>query len=148
MGLYMGGVSSFTSQVKEDVYDSLRDYLEGNEKLRIPSTVTSFRRRCFCNCEFKSFVIPEGIITLEHSCFSRCPNLEEITIPNTVTTIGRSCFEETPLKEVYIPESVTSIDDGAFEMCEKLTKITINKPTDSISGAPWGAYNATVEWIG
>ena len=26
--------------------------------------------------------------------------------------------------------------------------ITINKPQDSVSGAPWGATNATVVWNG
>ena len=49
---------------------------------------------------------------------------------------------------VTIPSSVETIGAGYFWNSPNLTTIYVNKPVDSISGAPWGATNATVIWNG
>ena len=84
----MGGVSSFTSQVKEDVYDSLKDYLEGNGKIRIPHGVTELRARCFDNCIMTTIVIPETVQTVYSDAFTNCPNLTTITINKPTDSIA------------------------------------------------------------
>ena len=72
-----------------------------------------------------------------------------ITIPSGVTSISTYAFSScTSLKSITIPSSITSIANDAFTNCTSLTSITINKPEGSISGAPWGAPNATVQWTG
>jgi hypothetical protein len=38
------------------------------------------------------------------------------------------------------------LSNNAFSSCSKLTQITVNRPEGSLSGAPWGAVNATVTW--
>ena len=112
--------------------------------------------------------IPEGVTTIGSYAFSSCTNLASVTIPDGVTTIGGNAFSNcTNLASVTIPEGVTTIGDGAFSNCTNLASVTIpdgvttigsyafsNMPTDShiycgfsegdVSGAPWGATNATI----
>ena len=52
---------------------------------------------------------------------------------------------------IHLPQSIQIIDDYSFLYSgwySSLTEIIINKPEGSISGAPWGADNATVIWTG
>lgn len=71
------------------------------------------------------------------------PENDEFT---TISTYSYST--NTALKTVTVPTNVTTITSSAFNGCTALTTITVNKPADSISGAPWGAPNATVVWTG
>lgn len=69
-------------------------------------------------------------------------------VKRTVTGIGPQVFRELgSVNSVTIPWTVEFIDDAAFENCP-LTDIYIGKPENGISGAPWGAANATVHWQG
>ncbi len=79
------------------------------------------------NGTIKTFNIPNGVTSIKGYLFYTCTSLTSITIPNSVTSIGMS----------------------AFEGCTSLTSITVeDKYEDEISGAPWGATNATVTWTG
>lgn len=75
-----------------------------------------------------------------------------IVIPEGVTIIGSDAFSgHGRMTSVQIPDSVMTISSGtfgSFSGCFNLKTITINRPQDSISGAPWGATNATVVWTG
>jgi len=102
------------------------------------------------NSKPKSVIIGSnaGITSIDNSAFSNCTSLTSINIPNSVTSIGNSAFYNCKaLKSITIPNSVTSIEDHAF-YSSSLTSIIINKPEGSISGSPWGATNATVQWTG
>ena len=90
--------------------------------------------------------IPEGTTKLVYSCLSGCTNLTVVGIPSTVTSIGIHSFRNcSSLQSIDIPSSVTSIDTQAFNG-SGITQITVHKVQDSISGAPWGATNATITW--
>lgn len=90
--------------------------------------------------------IPEGTTKLVYSCLSGCTNLTVVGIPSTVTSIGIHSFRNcSSLQSIDIPSSVTSIDTQAFNG-SGITQITVHKAQDSISGAPWGATNATITW--
>ena len=52
------------------------------------------------------------------------------------------------LRSITIPNSVNEIESWAFRDCTALTGITVNKAQNSISGAPWGATNASIQWTG
>lgn len=96
-----------------------------------------------------SVTIPSNITSIGSAAFAGCTQLTEITIPSNITIIEPTAFLNcTGLTEVTIPSSVTSIDEYAFTNCTNLETITINKAEGSITGAPWGATNATVVWNG
>ena len=61
-----------------------------------------------------------------------------------------SSFSLSNLSTLYsirIPYTCVSINSSSFSGCTNLEKIYINKPEESIDGAPWGANDASVEWL-
>lgn len=61
--------------------------------------------------------------------------------------IGEDAFAFTDITKVNIGSKIKTIGEYAFNS-EKITEISINRIQGSISGAPWGAKNATVIWKG
>ena len=142
------------------------------KNVNISSTVTSIADSAFESCSsIKSVIVPVGVSRISQAVFRYCTNLESvvllgnvtlinysafdgcaslssIVIPSTVTSIAPHVFDGcTSLESIAIPSSVTYIGEYAFQT-SSLTKMTINKPENSISGAPWGATNATIIWTG
>lgn len=102
--------------------------------------------------------------------FANCGLMKNITIPDSITRIGESAFRNcNGLTSVTIPNSVMSIKDYAFFRCDRLTSVTFNGTPNSISsitfyhcsilttinvpwaegavsGAPWGATDATINY--
>ena len=73
-----------------------------------------------------SYIIPDGVTSIDWYAFCDCYNLMNITIPDGVTSIGEYAFSDCySLKSVTIPNSVTSIGKGAFSGCSALTNITV-----------------------
>lgn len=111
----------------------------------------------FKDCvNLKKVFISEAADSIGISAFEGCINLNTVTMPvdamndnYNVANIGDNAFKDCiSLKSINIAEGCNSISDTAFQGCTNLTSIKINKAQDSIAGAPWGAVNATVEWLG
>lgn len=122
----------------------------GLTRVSFPSSVTSIGSMGFQNCTgLTSVTIPGTLTLLKNNAFSGCTNLTTVTLSEGVTTIESNAFSScTGLTSIEIPSTVTSIGNYAFNSCTNLTAITINKAEGSITGAPWGATNATVTWTG
>ena len=116
----------------------------------IPDSVTTIGFAAFADCSsLSSITIPYGVLTMDTSVFDCCTSLESVAISNSVTYIGDYTFSEcTSLKSITIPDSVITMGQSVFMGSPNITTIIISKPKDSISGAPWGATKATVNWLG
>lgn len=138
----------------------------------LPSNIIDIPQGCLSSCtSLKAVAIPNGVETIGSYAFAGTGALKTIAIPNSVTSIDVGAFAAsgietislshnmaaiqsnlfggcTNLRTITIPSSVTSIAPNAFSGCTSLTKIIIDKTNGSISGAPWGATNATVVWTG
>lgn len=81
----------------------------------------------FSGCSaLKSFVVPEGVTTIDYHAFHHCTALENIVLPETLTTIGEAAFINcTALKEISLPASVTKIYSYAFQDCSSLSAIEL-----------------------
>lgn len=93
------------------------------ENVKIGNSVTEIRGSSFQSCySLKSITIPDSVESIGAQAFYLCDNLETVVIGNGITTIATNAFGT----------STSSYD-------EKLELIVINKPSGSISGAPWGS---------
>ncbi len=81
----------------------------------------------------KSVVIPESVTTICDEAFFCCPELTNIVIPESIETIGNNSFAMChALTSVVVPDSVTYIGDYAFACCTGLTSVIIPDSVTSI----------------
>ena len=136
--------------------------------------ITSIPNGCFGSCSsLNNVILPDSVETLEQTAFSGCSSLSSITLSKNIKKIPNSCFSNcgfetftisddleieelgnvvfqgcSNLKMVYIGKNVKTIGPGCFaSIGSPSTIIQINQKKDAISGSPWAASNATVEWI-
>lgn len=75
------------------------------------------------------------------------PDVTSVVVEDGITSIGTATFGGIPeLIDVVIPSSVTSIGDNAFVQCPDLTTINCGFAEGAVSGAPWGASGATINY--
>lgn len=134
--------------------------------------IASIPGNCFSGCSsLNNVILPDSIETLGESAFSSCSSLDLITLSKNIKKIPNNCFsgcgfetftipddsltEElenvifngcSKLKTVYIGKNVKTIGGGGFSGTSGVN-IRINKVKDSISGSPWAATNAAVDWL-
>ena len=139
--------------------------------ITIPDSVTGIGSYAFYGCSsLMSITMPNNITSINNNTFYNCSNLTSITIPDSVTNIGKYAFYGcSSLMSITIPNSVMGIGSSAFSYCDGLTSVTfkgtpnsikysafsncsalntINVPwaEGTVSDAPWGATNATINY--
>ena len=138
----------------------------------ISDGVTSIPDSCFNSCSsLDNVVLPDSVAELGESAFFGCSSLSSVTLSKSIKKIPNNCFgscgfetftipddsliEElenvifsgcSKLKTVYIGKNVKTIGGGGFSGTSGVN-IRINKVKNSISGSPWAATNATVDWL-
>ena len=119
-------------------------------KITIPSSVEEIGEYAFGNAVILKIVeMSAGVVSIGKQAFYYCTSLPSIEIPSSVSTIGYAAFQScSNLVSVTIKSSNVTIPAYTFTNCNLLTTITIYAQEGSISGAPWGAPNATVVWTG
>lgn len=89
--------------------------------------------------------LPSGLTGIYGRAFSDCTSLALTTIPSTVTTIASLAFYNcTGLTTITFGGTPTTISSNAFNGCTNLTTINVPWSEGAVSGAPWGATNATI----
>ena len=79
--------------------------------------------------------IPDGVVSIGASVFSRCTSLTGIVIPDSVTHIGDAAFSGcSGLASITIPGSVTSIGTAAFYGCTSLASIAVRPEIPPMGG--------------
>ncbi len=135
--------------------------------------LTEIGENAFSGCKYITSATFTKVTEIDYGAFYSCKSLESISLPE-VKKIDSSVFSYCPLKSIRIPkiEVLGSADDywGVFDAYCKMTTINIpstiqsigkhafdganittiniDRRADSISGSPWGATGATVNWTG
>lgn len=73
----------------------------------------------------RSVVVPNGVVTIEKSAFSKS-SLKEVELPDSLITIEYAAFYDVGVEEVDIPESVENIDSLNFENEQTVLNVANN----------------------
>ena len=73
----------------------------------------------------RSVVVPNGVVTIEKSAFSKS-SLKEVELPDSLITIEYAAFYDVEVEEVDIPESVENIDSLNFENEQTVLNVANN----------------------
>lgn len=115
----------------------------------LPDSVTELGESVFSGCtSLKNITLSKNLKAIPSYCFSKCA-FESFLIPDdsAIETLGDALFQNCGnLTSVYIGKNVKTIGSGCFYGANSLATIRINQKENAISGAPWAASNATVEW--
>lgn len=133
---------------------------------------TSVGKYAFAFCSNLKTVTMANATAINSNAFYDCTGLTTANFPNAravyssafnnsgltsitfnkLVTLGSNSdysgiFESTPMTAISIPSTIQTI--GLYALSYSSIKtITVNRGKGAISGAPWGAANATVNWAG
>lgn len=113
--------------------------------------VTKIDSSAFNGCiSLESISLPE-VREIKGSSFNWCSSLKSISMPKIERLSNDSdywgIFDYCGMTTINIPSTIQSIGKNTFENTQ-ITTINIDRRADAISGAPWGATGATVNWTG
>ena len=119
-----GAIDSISSSGGGD--EDFIKYIEGGEtSINLPSSITTIRAFCmYYEPTMQTINIPSGVTTVRGTAIADCPALTTITFLGTPTTIS----------------------SVAFSGNTNLTTIRVPWASGEVSGAPWGATNATITY--
>lgn len=112
----------------------------------LPNGITEIKYQAFTNCPNLALTsLPSGITKIDIGAFSGCSNITIDTIPASVKTINNHAFQSCAgMTEVTFLGTPTTLSSIAFSSCTNITTIRVPWSSGAISGAPWGATNATI----
>lgn len=88
-----------------------------------------------------------GYTKIRRCAFYGCSHLALTSLPSGITNIGKSAFNNcTGLTSITFEGTPTSINSSSFSNCSNLTTINVPWSEGAVSGAPWGATNATINY--
>lgn len=131
--------------IQSGLFNELGSILE----VHFPESLISISDNAFIRCiGLTTLEFPNSLESIDNNAFLGCTGLTKVTFGESLTSIGTSSFSGCKgLTTLELPNSLISIGSRAF-WSTNITEIVINKPAGSISGAPWGATNATIIWKG
>ena len=89
--------------------------------------------------------LPSGLTKIGDYAFYSCTKLALTSLPNSLTSIGNNAFQYcTGLTEITFKSKPSTLSTSAFKGCTNLTTIRVPWAEGEVSGAPFGATNATI----
>ena len=114
----------------------------------LPEGLTSMGNSAFSGCTNLALTsLPEGLTKIDDNVFFGCKNLALTSLPESLISIGTYAFYScTSLTSITFKGTPSSIMSAAFDGCTNLTDIKVPWAEGAVSGAPWGATNATITY--
>lgn len=106
----------------------------GCSKLRecnMPTELVYINQNAFSNCKaLTEITLPSNVFKIHSEAFASCSNLQTVTFTNHSDTVYENMF----------------IQENVFDGCSNLAVINVPWSEGRVSGAPWGATNATINY--
>ena len=124
--------SDFEYSISESgKYAGIEKYIGNDKSVVIPAeiegaTVTQISDMAFMEQDIESVVIPDTVVNILTSVFSRCTKLKKVKLGNSVANIfGMAFYGCTSLEEINFPDSLEMIGEYAFENCTALKEVSL-----------------------
>ena len=116
--------------------------------ISLPESLTGIERAAFYDCTSLALTsLPESLTSIGDQAFQVCTSLALTSLPESLTSIGYRTFADcTSLTSITFKGTPTTISSAAFFNCNNLTDIKVPWAEGAVSGAPWGATNATITY--
>nr|DAH18690.1 MAG TPA: leucine-rich repeat protein [Caudoviricetes sp.] len=117
--------------------------------VKLPASLTEIQQEVFASCyPLALSELPAGLTKIGYRAFYRCSSIgSKLTeLPAELISIGGSAFESCGLKVITFKGTPTTITNSAFSNNGNLTVINVPWAEGEVSGAPWGATNATINY--
>ena len=123
----------------EEMPDVIKAYIKDYQKIF----------DCLINnrAQLENIQLSTNITKIRDYAFYNCTNLALTELPESLTNIGEVAFYNcTNLKTLTFKGTPQLIATTAFSDCNNLKIINVPWSEGEVSGAPWGAYNATINY--
>ncbi len=109
--------------------------------------ISSVPVQCFASMMYlEEVILPDTVISIGESAFSKCYSLNNFVMPDSVITLGPSAFLNVEMSNITLSKNLTAISDNAFMNCVNLTKLDIPESVKSF-GTDSFAYCTKLEKI-
>ena len=118
------------------------------ELTSLPQNLCRIGSQAFYECtNLKLTSLPERLKVVDDAAFYGCRSLALTSLPQSLEEIGSSAFSNcTGLTTITFKSKPTSFGYSVFDQCDNLTTINVPWSEGEVSGAPWGATNATINY--
>ena len=115
--------------------------------IRIPK-VGVISDYAFSGCSVLASADISGATAIKSNAFYYCRMLSELTIAATVTEVGSYAFQHCESLKTVCFMGKPAIYSNAFYQCTGIEDIYVSWNYNEVGGAPWGAENATIHYLG
>lgn len=133
----------------DEAMEALKAVVERtNSVVTLPQGITEIGSYTFYRFDtLKSILLPSGLTRIASYGFFSCKNLTSISLPESIVALaGNAIYSCTNLSSITFQGTPSVINSGAFVQCGNLTTINVPWSEGEVSGAPWGATNATIHY--
>ena len=123
-------------------------YCQALELTELPSGLIEIGVNAFEQCRKMTITeIPSGVTTIPMNCFSTCTAIPHMKLHSGIKSLNDSCFQScSAMSTVTFEGKPSSIASTAFRYCANIKTINVPWGSGEVSGAPWGATNATINY--
>lgn len=126
---------------------SLFMYCSALASINFPPAWTEIGNDCFAGCTHLDIAeIPAHVTEIGNRAFQTCTALTELDIMGAVSIYNNAFSGCTGLTEVRFHDTAASISSSAFKNDTALRDIYVPWASGAVSGAPWGATNASIHY--
>ncbi|BCI60856.1 hypothetical protein C12CBH8_14950 [Solibaculum mannosilyticum] len=136
----------YGTTVSEYAFYCLREKPWRLTTLTFADAVTILSDSAFRSCATLALTsLPDSITAIDTYALANCTSLALTSLPSNLASIGNYAFNEcVGLTSLTFRSTLSSIPSSAFNKCTNLTEIKVPWAEKAVSGAPWGATNATI----
>jgi hypothetical protein len=91
--------------------------------------------------------LPSGLTSIGNSAFRECIGITITELPSGLTSIGTNAFFGcSGIKSITFKGTLSSLNSNTFINCTNIKTINVPWAEGAVSGAPWGANSATINY--